>query len=483
MKLSLGTKLSLRFIRCSYKNENGAVLVIGLMFLAILALLGTTAVVMTTTDMQIGANYKTSVQAFYAAEAGIQEALHRLNLSSDDGNFIGETPGDTPTPGWGRYIVLQIDQDMFKEDPDWDLSDSGLDDDFDNDEDGTTDETGETYLETATIQTVDGSELNYRWVKIRYKIEDAQFKNADGDTDEVVLYDQTFGYGASAPASDGDPVIIITAMGNAANNSTATIEMEVTRKVLNINVDGALQTSDSVDLSGNITISGFDHELSTVSGDWNNRGTADYTGDGYDNDEDADTDETQATATDNPKTPEDKIDYGAKHKTSGHKPGIYYKNTQSIANKGAADCVYGKPSSSTFTGSIKDPWDMLGLSQSEWNDLLASPDHTTIESPLNGITKITGDATLGANDDGEGILYVTGDLDFSGGPTYKGLIYCEGDITGSGGPFILGTVASKGGGAANSLGTGGFTILYSSEALENTNQWMDFVILSWRQVT
>lgn len=480
MRLSSSTKMGLSVIRSACNNENGAVLVIGLMFIAILAMLGSTAVVMTTTDMQIGANYKTSVQASNVAQAGLQEALHRLNLSSDDGNFIGET-GDTPTPGWGSYIVLQAGQNMFQEDPDWDLSGDGFNNDPDDNDD--TDESNETYPETATIQTVDGSELNYRWVKIRYKIEDAQFKNVDGATDEVVLYDQTFGYGASAPASDGDPVIIITAMGNAANNSTATIEMEVTRKVLNINVDGALQTNDSVDLSGNITISGFDHELSTVSSDWNNRGTADYTGDGYDNDEDADTDETPATATDTPPTPENKINFGAKHKASGHKPGIYYKDTQSIVNKGVADCIYGKPSSSTFTGSIKDPWLMLGLSQSEWNDLLASPDHTTIASPLNGITKISGDITLGATNNGEGILYVTGDLDFSGGPTYKGLIYCEGDITGSGGPFILGTVASKGGGAANSLGTGGFTILYSSEALENTNQWMDFVILSWRQVT
>ena len=58
-------------------NENGAVLVIALMFMAILGLLGTTAVVMTTTDMQIGANYKTNAQAFYIAEAGL--AMQRLS--------------------------------------------------------------------------------------------------------------------------------------------------------------------------------------------------------------------------------------------------------------------------------------------------------------------------------------------------------------------------------------------------------------------
>ena len=41
-------------IRSAYINENGAALVIGLMFLAILGLLGSTAVVLTTTDMKIG---------------------------------------------------------------------------------------------------------------------------------------------------------------------------------------------------------------------------------------------------------------------------------------------------------------------------------------------------------------------------------------------------------------------------------------------
>ena len=54
MRLSSSTKSSLPQTRSVYNNENGAALVIGLMFLAIPAMLGTNAVVMTTTDMQIG---------------------------------------------------------------------------------------------------------------------------------------------------------------------------------------------------------------------------------------------------------------------------------------------------------------------------------------------------------------------------------------------------------------------------------------------
>ena len=92
MKLSSGTKLRLSRIRSVCKNENGAVLVFGLMFMAILAMLGTTAVVMTTTDMQIGANYKTSVQASNVAQAGINEAIYRLGLF-DDGGTVAPPSG------------------------------------------------------------------------------------------------------------------------------------------------------------------------------------------------------------------------------------------------------------------------------------------------------------------------------------------------------------------------------------------------------
>lgn len=55
-----------------YKNETGMALAIALLFLAVLTLLGSTAVMVTTTDMKIGGNYMTSKQAFYVAEAGLE---------------------------------------------------------------------------------------------------------------------------------------------------------------------------------------------------------------------------------------------------------------------------------------------------------------------------------------------------------------------------------------------------------------------------
>jgi len=66
IKKQVGTILS---------NEKGFVLPLGLMFLAIISIMGSTAVIVTTTDLKIGSNYKTSVQAFYDADAGSQYAI------------------------------------------------------------------------------------------------------------------------------------------------------------------------------------------------------------------------------------------------------------------------------------------------------------------------------------------------------------------------------------------------------------------------
>ena len=61
-----------------HKNEKGMVLPLGLIFLAIITILGATAVIVTTTDLKIGSNYKKSQQAFYAAEAGINVAMSTI---------------------------------------------------------------------------------------------------------------------------------------------------------------------------------------------------------------------------------------------------------------------------------------------------------------------------------------------------------------------------------------------------------------------
>lgn len=83
-----------------YGNERGAILVVALAFLVVLSLLGTTAVITTTTDMKIGANYRAYEQAFYEAEGGVEEVRGRMRNNSPN-----KIPDSDPTGvGWRYYI-------------------------------------------------------------------------------------------------------------------------------------------------------------------------------------------------------------------------------------------------------------------------------------------------------------------------------------------------------------------------------------------
>jgi hypothetical protein len=76
----LHARVTLRCPSCS--DEKGMVLIIALIFTSMLAMLGTTAVMTTTTEIKIGANYRDGEQAFYAAQAGVEEARTRLRAGA-----------------------------------------------------------------------------------------------------------------------------------------------------------------------------------------------------------------------------------------------------------------------------------------------------------------------------------------------------------------------------------------------------------------
>jgi len=96
-----------------YINEKGFVLPVGLMFLAIISILGATAVTITTTDLKIGRNYKNSVQAFYLAEAEINHAQGFLKQNISDWNNYkaSQTLPISPMLSTGNYTITIGDPD------------------------------------------------------------------------------------------------------------------------------------------------------------------------------------------------------------------------------------------------------------------------------------------------------------------------------------------------------------------------------------
>lgn len=69
------------------KDESGIALVISLLIMVLLTILGTAAIMTSTTDVKISENFKRSSNAFYVAEAGIEAGVDFLgsNFSSADG--------------------------------------------------------------------------------------------------------------------------------------------------------------------------------------------------------------------------------------------------------------------------------------------------------------------------------------------------------------------------------------------------------------
>jgi len=97
-------------------NQRGNVLVTVILMMAVLIGLGTTAVVQTSTDMNISTNYRLGEEAFYAAEAGAEEARARLRGTNTDPTHAGD-PATTPDKWWSAYILSGTQQPT--DDPDY----------------------------------------------------------------------------------------------------------------------------------------------------------------------------------------------------------------------------------------------------------------------------------------------------------------------------------------------------------------------------
>ncbi len=396
---------------------------------------------------------------------------------------------------------------------------------MDNDADASIDETGETYPEVATLQTIDGAELNYL-IKIYYKIEDSQFQNGDGDNDEVVLYGQDFGYGSDAPLFGTHPVKIIESIGFAENNSNKTIKVEVTKLSLDIEAKAALACDEGIGLTGHSFISGFNHDINTTSADFGKSttdikgNTLTLRGNSVDNHggkekhaisgnvDDSDIQladgEDEDTADVNPRLDEVDICYGAKilSDQSTYLPGAW--TTGDSVDQQGGDDIYGgnnvndwKDENTTNTWITLDQ--MLGIPTEQLTKLLDNADVTNADTSIaevdlllnaapQGIIYIDNGPTgtilkIGAftpsYDNGWGLMYITGDFEAEN-LTFRGLIFVEGKIIITANFWLLGSIAVKG---KHPDGSGGAHILYSKDALDQkVGDAMDYVVLSWEEV-
>jgi hypothetical protein len=246
--------------KTSLGNDTGAALTAGLMLLAVLTLVGATAISISVLGVEMSGNYRSVANAFYASEAGLQEAKGRLRGVSTAPNYAGD-PAANPDPLWSAYI-LTSNTWQTSDDPHYDAAYQNYI--------PTTGSHTNTTITASSLQT----DFPY-WIKIRHKREyDAEqaghtvavshYFDNDGSTathtsaaaGNIVYY----GYGnpatpttamqyTTAGATADKPVEIITAYGDSGGSSKI-IEVEVVRNV-GPAINSTIYTKGNVTGNGN----------------------------------------------------------------------------------------------------------------------------------------------------------------------------------------------------------------------------------------
>jgi len=410
-----------------HKNEKGMVLSLGLMFLAIIAILGTTAVILTTTDLKIGSNYSASEQAFYAAEAGIEEAKARLRGNADD--LIRIDDGHPTSDQWRRYIGTDVKAK------------------------------GKGYNSSNAMhkRLSSLSDLDYV-VEIKHQTD------PPGGSGNVLYWGDPDGNGINGRNttvySGNENIYLVTSEG-FSGASTKTIEVEMTR-VPPVTAPAALYVEASTKIQGSST-----NIIGTDS---------------------CGIDDKPGIATTKPDTePITTAGNPTVTGVGGADPDVSYSNTnmdvQSVVDsfKGDADFAY-TVSSATHTGTTKPgPGDDWGTPTPNASGNLWDPSSCDSNNIVYYNTQGT-DITLSGGTSGCGILLVDGDLDMHGDFSWHGMVIVTGSVIflGGGNKNITGALIAGGSLDADIIG-GNSNIVYCSSAIDDQTKNRPLRILSWQE--
>jgi Tfp pilus assembly protein PilX len=404
-----------------FHSEDGAVLVVTLIFVAILALVGATATLITTTDTKIGANYKAGEKALYVAEAGANEARDRLRLSS----AYPIADAHTDKPQWTAYIGT----DPKAQKKGYDSNNS-------------------MHVKVASLQT----DMDYT-VVITHQV------NGSGN---VLYWGDSDGDGEPERHTDpaqGENIYLINCYGNADGGSQV-VQMEVTR-LPPIAVRAALYTGTSANIVGSSTdIIGYDgcggtdlpgiatpHDEASNPVSWSGNPTISGAG------------ETEPS-----------ISYS-------DSPAL---NVQGMVNslKSAADFSYTVSSATQTASTSPGPGDGWGTPTSG-----ATLEDPSSCSEFNIVHYDTQDTyiKLSGGVSGCGILVVEGDLIAHGGFSWYGPVLVTGSLTftGGGDTNITGAVVTGEDTDGDIIG-GNTNIVYCSTAVDAVRN-RALTILSWKQ--
>ena len=433
-------------------EESGNVLIVTLLILFAITTIGMTVASVSTMDLKITGNQRNSTRALFIAEAGLNEAIHRLSIADPTVVTVG---------GWTGNVAIGDDEPY---DPNWTVQ-------VYLDNPGAVPAGSGSVHTTGTVQDLSsGNVLEYSTpdgsngvLTIRHKWVD---RNLDGvrDQNEIVRYDPL----AVPPENfaTGNPVEVITVTG-ASGDGVSMIQAEVSKEMAMVRTLGALYVDKAIRLTGSCAFCGHDHDYTTPVGTPVSKPGATTSG---------------SSGSGSGGSGSGMVLCDTYHKSAGHLPGVTTTGDD-VNTQGSADIKgYPLPVDQDPGNPFYSLSQTLGMPQHDVDRILDGADNRSLVNPLDGITYIEGDAMINSNLTGEGLIYVTGDLQGSGNFVYKGLIYVEGDLKLTGSPWILGSMIVRGTTDFN-FSAGNAAILYSSEALmKAVDAAMPVIMLSWRDM-
>lgn len=410
------TRVVLERPRRLRRHDQGVAMVSALMFLLVLALLSTSIATVTTQSSQIGGNYKASVQALQAAEAGAEEARGRLRGNATSPITDDAAPTQTQ---WRTYIGSQTQAQTY-----------GY--------------TGGLY-QTRTASLQNG---------IQYTVVIAHATNGSG---EILYWGDPNSTGTNIRnTTTGQRVFQVTSYGTAGQ-ARSIVQTQVAR-VPPINIPGTVYVETNTTIQGSSTnIIGEDQ-----CGSNDRPGIATPLGSTH-NGQNTITQNGHPNISGNPAIMYNSVNV----------------NVQNIVNayKGAADFSYTVQSvnhTSNTTPGPGDDWGTPTAGATLQDASSCSTFNTVYYNTNNTYVRLTGGVR------GCGLLLVEGDLEIHGGFSWYGPIVVTGSViyTGGGNKNTTGAVVSGGTVTADVIG-GNANIVHCSTAVAGQAQSSPLLVLNW----
>jgi hypothetical protein len=282
-----------------FGSQKGVALFLCLFALLLLTSIGMGLMFMANTETTINYNYRSSMQAFYAAKAGVAEGVDRLRAGDATANYSLAPPTTFPTKGAATGVTYILNPAGSETVAPWDPNNAYFDNELCHERflDGSgspllgvtlpnngvacsaaVNDTSSYYTSTSALGTF-GANTAYKWARITLKqngttspycVDGSACLNSTANVNSKVCWDgnnertlASLGYtDCGTPPSGGNPysnVYVVTALAKApgATGARRMYQAEYA-PAPPLNVTSAVASKAGVNLTGQLTVNGYD---------------------------------------------------------------------------------------------------------------------------------------------------------------------------------------------------------------------------------